>query len=218
MEKQKTAVGSAKRVAKSFLKTAEGGLGNSAPSIAKTKTPDSGPKKATTAVAVKTVDSGTSLATTTAETGVKLMLVTIAEQLSRPDVAPLELARISGSLANLTKVLADLQAAAKDRIKKLVMANGTKATDAGTKRLEQDGYVFEVRPNGTGYDGGKFEALLRAKGIDPTPYMTTNMSLSFNLEGAADAVAKGKMTKAELDSCKKEGGWSVMTPKAVQDE
>ena len=110
-------------------------------------------------------------------------------------------------------LLEDTGKLVKERVKALVLQNGTKATEAGTKRLTIGGYVLEVQPAATGYDGKRVEALLRAKNIYLDQGMDSTVSWKVNEGKLENLVREKKLSNQELKTCLKDESWKVMSPK-----
>ena len=94
----------------------------------------------------------------------------------------------------------------------MVVAEGKTETEAGTKRMTRSGYRLEVQPSGGGYDAKKVEALLRSKDIGLLLGMDTKVTYTVNEGKLTDLINKKKVTEDELDTCRSEKGWKVMSP------
>lgn len=128
--------------------------------------------------------------------------------ITKESVAPVW--KVIKDMENLTENYVEL---AKKSVERYVLENGKVVTDAGTRRWSSHGLVLEIQPQGSGYDNKSLEALLRAKSIDPAHGMDSTVQLKANEGKLADLVKRKKVTQAELDTCRKSGGWKVMGPK-----
>ncbi len=123
----------------------------------------------------------------------------------------------SGQRAEVYEVLAVWEKSIKG-VKEVVRTNmlqllqdiGTVKSEKGTLVCEVDGWAFEARPQNTGFDDEKVEALLRSKKLDPEEHMTQTISFK------TDPIKLGRvLTNEEIKSCKKEMSYAVQTPKRV---
>lgn len=111
------------------------------------------------------------------------------------------------------RVIEDTEAVLKQRIVEWLKTNGTQTTEKGTLQARVAGYVMEIQPTRTGMDGKKLEALLRAKGLDPSLGMDAKVSYTPNEGKLADAVRVGKLSEDELATCQYDTSYRLITPK-----
>lgn len=131
------------------------------------------------------------------------------------DLTPPALAGAFDTLKDWDDVVSDLIKSARERLLTLLKSDGEKTTDAGTLRLNVDGWALEARPQSTNYDAKRLEALLRAKGLSVDTYMTREVSYSVSPDGVARLLADGVATLDELNTTKPEARFNVMRPKKV---
>lgn len=161
------------------------------------------------ASAVVPVETALQVATESMQVGLR----GAADVLSH-ELAPLELAAVQGKLKGWSDAIEALCKSARDRMLALIKEKGQKETDAGTLRYREGGMVFEARPLKTGLDPKKVEALLRAKGVTHIEqYMTPTISYTMNDATRSLILRDGKMTEAELDTCRYGESYAVQTPK-----
>lgn len=140
----------------------------------------------------------------------------LATYLSLP-LKPTALARVYEYISTTEKHLQSLKQAARDRTLALLIEQGERSTDAGTLRLEVDGWLLEARPTRTGYDPKKVEQLLRLRQLDPMTFMESKLSYVMGERTLAKMASVG-FTEAEMDTCKYEESYAVQTPKKVEQE
>jgi len=116
------------------------------------------------------------------------------------------------------KILKNYDKVVKARVQELLLSEGEVVTDKGSRGMTVNGWSLFMKPTRTGVDPKKFEAMLRAKGLDPENFMDTSIVYSFNEQKALDAVAKKRITQEELASCKYDLSWTVETPKPAKNE
>jgi len=90
-----------------------------------------------------------------------------------------------------------------------------KGSGESSLKLTVGDWELSARPRKTGLDAKKLEAVLRAKGIDPTNYMTTKVTYEVDPTRAPLLIADGKLTQAELDTCVPPIEYNLMRPKKV---
>lgn len=164
----------------------------------------------TTALA-KVPTTGTAVAT------IKKSLVTLADRLGGKLTVP-QASDILTELNTLSAVVESLAKVAKEKLKLVVLQDGEVATDAGTRRLERDGWRLEVRPYRTGLDSRKVEKLLRAKQAPLDKYMNTKVTYEVDSDKLLSAVEAGVFTQDELNTCKYDENWVLQSPKRVTDD
>jgi hypothetical protein len=176
------------------------------------------PPSKTQAKVLKTAEAGAALAKTAKlasieaiETASFRLWEAFASNLSR--LAPEQYPQAIQFVKTIGKLAEDSEKALKQMVVPLLKEKGAVATDAGTRRMTVSGYELEIQPTGNGYDSKKVEALLRAKAIDVTLGMDQEISYKLNETKLATLVGLGRMSKEELETCKKEEGWKMMSPK-----
>lgn len=133
------------------------------------------------------------------------------------ELAPAERAEVLVFISQAKKLLESTEKVHKDAVKAEVLAAGKVVTEAGTKRLERDGFSWEIRPTKTGYDPKKVEAGLRAQGLNPAEHMTTEVSYSVDVPKLDALVAAEKLTADELKDWKYDPSWAVQPPKKLEE-
>jgi hypothetical protein len=108
--------------------------------------------------------------------------------------------------------LADVVGVARGKLLDIIKEQGS--GDSSLK-LTVGGYEVSARPRKTGLDAKKLEALLRAKGIDPSSYMTTKVTYEVDPPRAEALVQLGKLTQDELNTCIPPLEYNLMRPKKV---
>jgi hypothetical protein len=112
------------------------------------------------------------------------------------------------------KLTEDAAKLLKPMVIELVKGQGNKATDLGTMRLNVGGFTLEIQPNSTGkLEEKKVEALLRAKGLDVETHMDAVVTYEVNESKLNAAMKAGRLSKDELDTCRKGESWKLMSPK-----
>lgn len=151
----------------------------------------------------------------------------LSAALERPDLTPGELAHFRDTSSFWGSGMKKLDETAKARQERLVREQGQVTSEKGSMELVQDGYRFPLRPKKTGYDDRKVEAMLRAKGLDPSvamhrpeaPYETDADRLealahrTWDINGADIPT----ITQADLDACKYPLEYAVLQPEKVEE-
>jgi hypothetical protein len=133
-------------------------------------------------------------------------------------LAPAERAELLSNISKWGRLLDATAKVHKDEVKKMVLEQGEVVTEAGTKRMESGGYVWEVRPQKSGYDAKKVEAGLRAQGLNPQEHMQMEVSYSVDQAKLDALVADGKLSMDELKDWEVEKTYNVQAPKPVKEE
>jgi uncharacterized protein (UPF0335 family) len=149
---------------------------------------------------------------------VRAALATVADAFSGGEIVPEKLAQGWVIIKQIEDAVENTVKVAKKQVETFVLKHGTRVTDAGTMRTEVGGIQLEVRPTRTGFDPKKVEALMRAKELDLNRYMDAEVVYKLNAGKLADAVSKGKLTAAELETCRYEPSYAVQKPKPVGEE
>lgn len=140
-----------------------------------------------------------------------------ASILSQEALSPTLLARTLKAIRGIKEVLEDkrsgLETVAKQRMVAFIKGHGIPTSDKGALSVELGGLVCEMRPYRTGYDSKKVEALLRAKGKEPSHYMVQEIKYVLPDENTAGMEKVKKLLGDELESCRYEESWTLMTPK-----
>ena len=105
----------------------------------------------------------------------------------------------------------------KAQVKAMVTSKGRQFTEAGSKVFDLAGWRMEVRPTGGGVDYAKLEILLRAKGVKKKDWNDEEVVYHPNKEKIQQLIGAGKLKQKELDSCLKEGGFSVQSPTKLEE-
>jgi hypothetical protein len=148
-------------------------------------------------------------------------LTELANLLSGKLAAP-RVAAIYEYLGSLEKTVGALKEAGRGRVLGLLQESGKKATEAGTLQLQEAGWLLEARPTGGGFDDRKVEALIRARGLDPARFMDTVITYKLRpstieyLQSTENGGAG--ITADELETCRRDRGWAVQTPKKLEEE
>ena len=161
--------------------------------------------------------SAPSLTLATAAATVKSALVNIADRLGN-DLTTAQTTDIYSTLSQLSDVVTQLSNIAKEKLKLTILLEGERVTEAGTRRLQKDGWQLEVRPYRTGFDPKKIERLLRAKAAALITYMDSEVTYKVNSDKLLQAVTDGVFTKDELDTCKYDESWTMQPPRRVINE
>ena len=132
----------------------------------------------------------------------------LAAALSKP-MEPDVLIEMHETILDFEKSLESFEKPMRERILHLTLSEGKKVTDKGTYELRIGPFVQRVQPSRTGTDPKKFEALLRAKGLNPGDHMTQEVVLKLGPGQAESTLATGVLTQEELDSCKYDMSYTV---------
>ena len=97
----------------------------------------------------------------------------------------------------------------RDKLLEGVKKNGVVVTAKGSLQDTVGGFKVIAIPTRTGVDAKKFEAMLRAKKVEPSVHMDSTITLKFNQTKADQAVGAGVITQADLDSCKYDPAFRV---------
>lgn len=146
------------------------------------------------------LEDGTSLA--------KNGLALLAQAVSM-DLTPKQVGFGLSRLLDIEAAVTDIVKSMKDRVKALVLIKGEVTTEKGSRQLNTDGTLLEIRPHKTGLDPKKVEALLRAKGKNPSEFMDAVISYKVNTEKLQGA----RFTEQELQNCQVDLNWAVQRPK-----
>ena len=122
------------------------------------------------------------------------------------------LAETFDMLKGYEDAISDVAGVARGKLLDLLREQGS---GESSLKLTVGGWELSARPRKTGLDAKKLEALLRAKGIDPTMYMTTKVSYEVDPARVPLLTADGKLTQAELDTCVPPLEYNLMRPKKV---
>lgn len=90
-----------------------------------------------------------------------------------------------------------------------------KGSGESSLKLVVGDWELSARPRKTGLDAKKLESLLRAKGIDPTAYMTTKVTYEVDPTRTELLTRDNRLTQAELDTCVPPLEYNLMRPKKV---
>lgn len=156
----------------------------------------------------------------------------LSAALERPDLTPGELAHFRDTSSFWGSGMKKLDETAKARQERLVREQGQVTSEKGSMELVQDGYRFPLRPKKTGYDDRKVEAMLRAKGLDPSvamhrdwaPWETDatrleELSKAQNMaEEMHNMSSPTTITQADLDACKYPLEYAVLQPEKVEED
>ena len=115
----------------------------------------------------------------------------------------------------LGAVIGEYDEALKTRIKALVLKDGKPITDKGSITLTIEGYELQLRPLRTGFDPKQVEAMLRAKSLPVEKYMDMDVKYKCSDLKLANLVGAGLITMDELETCRPEKSYAVITPKKV---
>lgn len=122
------------------------------------------------------------------------------------------LAETFDMLKGYEDAVSDVAGVARGKLLDLLKEQGS---GESSLKLTVGGWELSARPRKTGLDAKKLEALLRAKGIDPTNYMTTKVSYEVDPARVPLLTADGKLSQAELDTCVPPTEYNLMRPKKV---
>ena len=151
------------------------------------------------------------------EDRVKSMLRTLAQRLSDKDLAPSQLTLTYNVLKDWRENLVALEDNAKARLLKIVSEKGAKVSDAGTMKAMVDGWVLEARPSGAKWDDKKVLMLLASKGLPEEKWMKTTVKYAVDEAKLAALVELGKLTEAEVASCRASRGFALQPPRTVAE-
>jgi hypothetical protein len=172
-------------------------------------------------------------ALTEAKAKVSRVFEVLSEVLQRPELPSGELAHMRDTFQFWSNGMKEMDGLAKERQRERVLKEGSVVTSKGSMELVEDGWRFQLRPQKTGYDDRKVEAMLRAKGLPPefamhkpdVPYETDVArleALASRGEMKFDPEIPGKnpypvtITQADLDACKYELTYAVLQPERVE--
>lgn len=172
---------------------------------------------ATKKVAMVAVKKPAKLSLAAGAQQLKEVVKTYAEALSNP-LTPERLTEVFDQVRAFQKNMDDLYEAARQKVLALVTEQGDTVTATGSKRLELEGWLLEIRPQKTGYDSKKVLAVLRNKDINPNVYMDTEITYKANPEKMDLLVTEGLLTKNELEACKVDLKYAVQPPKRKTEE
>lgn len=89
----------------------------------------------------------------------------------------------------------------RDKLLAAVKETGEKVTDKGSMKAMAGGFAIMAIPTKTGTDPKKFEALLRAKKLDPAIWMDSLITYKLNPTKMLRAVVSGMLSQDDVDSC-----------------
>jgi hypothetical protein len=141
-------------------------------------------------------------------------LTKVAELLTL-DLKPGVLTDLFASLKQWEDNLKDLAQNGRDRLLSQVLIKGDVVTAAGTRRWEVDGWELEARPQRTGIDSKKLEALLRAKNLDPSKHMESVITYKVSDLGVSNLLKDKLATQDEIEACHYELAYNLQRPKKV---
>jgi len=104
----------------------------------------------------------------------------------------------------------------KTRVKAYVLEHGATTTAKGSRVATAGEWRLEIRPQRTGVDPKKLEALARAKGLDVGRVMDPVVSYQVNETKLQAALVGGQLTPAEVESCRYQLSYAVLAPEKVQ--
>lgn len=122
------------------------------------------------------------------------------------------LAETFDMLKGYEDAISDVAGVARGKLLDLLKEKGS---GESSLKLTVGDWELSARPRKTGLDAKKLEALIRAKGIDPTNYMTTKVTYEVDPARTELLIADGKLTQAELDTCVPPIEYNLMRPKKV---
>lgn len=141
------------------------------------------------------------------------VLHALSDVLSQEVVPPTTLAQVLFIARETAAALEKgIEKAAKTRLITLLKESGSQTTEKGQRELVVDGWKLQMRPYRTGYDPKKLEALIRARGKDPANYMSTKLTYEVSEDGCNKLVDKKLLTPDELETCRHDESWTVLTP------
>ena len=133
-------------------------------------------------------------------------------------VTPATVAPMYGLIAEWVEALEATKELLRSRIIDILEKDGEVVTDKGARSAELNGWHFEMRPQKTGPDSKKVEALLRAKGLSPAEWMDTDLKYKASTEKLAKAVGAGVLSEAEAQTCNYDLHYAVISPKKVSTD
>lgn len=151
------------------------------------------------------------------EDKMKQLLRTLAQKVSTDLPVP-QLTMTYQAIADWLENMEALKENVRDRLLKLAVERGTQVSDAGSKRAIVDGYVLEARIGGAVWDEGRVRALLAGKQLPLDKWMTVEVKHKVDETKLGVLVELGKLTEAEVSTCKKERRYSLQPPHALADE
>lgn len=145
---------------------------------------------------------------------VEEIMVVLSDYLSL-DLSPPQLSEVHIKLDDWFKNLKDLKENTRQRLLDLLIKDGKKVTDKGSKELEVDGYVLRCKPTKTGISAQKLEALIRAKNLDVDKVMQPVVTYELDEAKLAVAISKKLLTADEAATCVYDPSYALDKPKKV---
>lgn len=134
------------------------------------------------------------------------------------DLAPAPAGGLLKLVRGWTKVLEDAESALKQRLIALLKEGGQPTEGTTAYTLEQDGVRISMHRTRTGFDPKRVEAILRAKGRQPSDYMDATITYKVNEEKLMLAVGQGYLTVEELEAtCRYPESWTLKTPEKAHE-
>lgn len=126
---------------------------------------------------------------------------------------PEQLPSVYGQLKSWEENLGDLSKSVRGTLLAILRNSGEVVTDAGTLRAQIGEYQVEARPQKTGLDKSKVQALFLAKGININEWMQKTIVYDIDQIKIDALLEQGEITRAELDTCRPEKTWALQRPK-----
>lgn len=116
--------------------------------------------------------------------------------------------------AKLGELADEVRTRLRERVLNRVLAEGEVITDKGSKGMRVAGYKLGCIPTRTGIDPKKLEALLRHKKLEPAVAMDSTVTWSVNNNKVMASVKEGRLTAADVESCRYAPAWRVSVEKS----
>jgi hypothetical protein len=111
------------------------------------------------------------------------------------------------------KDIKSLTEVARDRLLSLVLTQGERVTEKGTRKLTIGPWEVEARPRNTGYNPLTIEAMIRAKGKDPANFMATETSFSLGDTTIQTLLATKTLSEQEIEAARYPEVFTLQSPK-----
>lgn len=105
-------------------------------------------------------------------------------------------------LKEATKVFEDLEDALNEQLKTRVLADGTEASENGSKEIQLDDCTVQAVIKNAGYDTAKTYSMLLSKGLDPNVYMNKEIKYKPDNKKLAILASGGRIGSEDLEDCK----------------
>lgn len=146
----------------------------------------------------------------------------ITATLAMRDLTPIQVRDVFDFSAGVNDAVEEAKKLARARILDLALKQGepTGTTGASRKLVFPDGRTLLAKATKTGTDPKKFEAAIRAKGLEVTKYMvpTVTYKLPTDFDGPKQAIDDGVFTADEVEQMAYEPSYAVERSKEGKEE